>query len=1203
MKSKRLFFFSFFLFLLAGCCYYLSFPSIKRIENSTQKKIKELEYQANISLDSIYEKLNQNNEKEFFHFLSTRFVNTFNKTGVAFFVYENDSLQFWTDNHPAVENYMLNVCLEKKIVKLKNGYYQVVRHHKNTFSTHQLYALILIKNNYAYQNKYLKNIFNPYLELPSDYEIVENKAVGSTIFNISNVKGEYLFSIDATHIKRNRTYAFFSFLLLYIALLLLLYAFKKQWNVLQSITAYLKWLGLLTFGVVFLYVYLFCLKGFSLLIPSAGGEIYSIFPVFACCTLVFMIWALWDTKQMVKAQVQVRSCYSIFFSLYTAGLYLFGFLSYVFLLHIFKNASLLSDLADVFFYPSTYVYVCYSCAVLLFWCAAWYCEVGFYLFFSKTTHLKKYVVIFLVASIFSLCLQKYFSISFIWIGVFFVLLVFSAKQLKNNPFLYGIVVCLILSFIGAYTIVELKNKVDYKQRISIAKSLLNPKDKVVENLFESISGNLVLDKELKKIIVKKSKNTNTLNAEQYILQKYFMGYWERYQVSVCLFDSLCMPLVPQTNQYFNNNAYFDDVILQKLIPTNSKGLYFNNALKDKTYYLFKQNLPFSHKPYLLYIVVQSKNTPTYNGFPDLLLNQSAENINADYSYAIYKEGWLQEKQGVYSYANYIDYQSKQKKSFNKNGYNHIVYSFNDKTTILVSKNYTYFNDLSATISFLFLLASMAFLLFSILNTLLFHEEHSLAIKIQHYVSIGVLFLFIPVVVTAFTIARKQIETQNIDVIREKIQTVSNYINVQLNSYEALNADDKEYTAYVLRQASDIFKSDITLFKTNGEYYTAALPRLFDDGIISKKINPEVYAAQININYDKKVYNENVGNLHFYSAYSDITNAKKKKLAILNLPYFSEQDKIQAQLFGYLSSLFNIYVLAFMFIVVAAALLANWLTTPLQKLQTQIKKVTLQQNNEPIYYNKSDEIGLLIASYNSMLIKLQQSADQLLKSEREGAWKEMARQVAHEIKNPLTPMKLSIQHIERLLHIQPEEAGKQAQKIIPILIEQIDALAHIATEFSSFAQLPAPNFDRVDLLLFLQNNVPLYQTNTKVTIQFTPCEGPAFVHADTDQLLRVLNNLINNAVQAIDENKKGTVILHLEKQHQAYLLSVSDNGSGIKEEMKTKIFQPNFSTKSYGTGLGLAICRRIIEQHNGSIWFESTEGIGTTFYVKLNNYQA
>jgi signal transduction histidine kinase len=573
-------------------------------------------------------------------------------------------------------------------------------------------------------------------------------------------------------------------------------------------------------------------------------------------------------------------------------------------------------------------------------------------------------------------------------------------------------------------------------------------------------------------------------------------------------------------------------------------------------------------------------------------------LNTEYSYAVYRNNQLHEKQGSYEYPLSIGDEVRKVSAYNENNYNHFVYAPDPSSIVLISKNYTYLNDLSATISFLFMAGSTLFLLFSILNIFLFKKENSLAVKIQHYVSMGVLLLFVPVAISAFVLAKEQNEAQNIDGIKEKIQTVSSYLSNQLTAYDTLDVNDKDYVSYLLRQTSTLFKIDINLFNKNGEYYTAGLPKLFDEGIISKKIDPLVYANQLNNKKEKEVYNENIGRLSFYSAYRNLMNGNKHNLAIINMPYFSKQSQIQTQLFNYLSALFNIYVLSFMLISIAAALLSNWLTRPLQQLQTQIKKVTLRENNEPIHYNKTDEIGLLISSYNNMLIKLHQSAEQLSKSEREGAWKEMARQVAHEIKNPLTPMKLSIQHVARLMKTQPQEAYEQGRKIIPVLLEQIDALANIATEFSNFAQLPAPNFENINLVSFINNTLPLYQPNNKIDITFHSDLPAAYVNADKDQLLRVLNNLVNNAIQSIEDGKRGEINLSLIKENESYVVSVSDNGTGIHEDVKQKIFQPNFSTKSYGTGLGLAMCKRIIEQHNGTIRFESEANKGTTFYFKL-----
>jgi two-component system nitrogen regulation sensor histidine kinase NtrY len=1201
MKHKLLLYISLPAAVLAVLFYFLSFPSYNDIKNTTEKKLQELNQVATVDLDSIHKHLHHSSKNDFVNYLVKNYSNTFTEKGIAFFIYENDSLQFWTDNHPAVENYMLNVCLEKKIVKLKNGYYQVIRHSQNAYSPFQLYALVLIKNSFAYQNKYLRNSFNPYFTLPHHCDILENKSALKNSFDISDNKNEFLFSIEVKREHRNEAYSFLSFTMLCLSAFLLLYFFKKLLKPEQSVFQFVKWILLLALATTILYLYLFKANGLYLYIYSVNELDVFVFPAFMICLLTLIIWAL-SVCRSLAGNAGLKKDTIWLFAFYTILLYAAGYSINFFLRNTFSHPYLSADLADIFFYPSVYVYLSYVCVFMAFLCFAVLAEIAVKVFSFSKTELKKYVGIFLALSIINACLHhinsQYDVLTAIWPGVFFTLIVVARQKITTNKFLYGIIVCLVISFFGAYLTINLKNRTDYKQRLELAQDLVNPKDEVVENLFATITKNLLADKELQKTIAKKDKNTP--NPEQYIMRKYFMGYWERYHISVCLFDSVCNPLVPQANHIYNNNAYFDDMITSKLKPTDCSGLYFNYLLKDKTYYLYKQDLPFARKPYELYVAVESKNAPDHRGFPDLLLNQSTTNINTEYSYAVYRNNQLQEKQGSYEYPHTINEDIKKTSIYNESGYNHFVYAPNPSSVVIISKNYTYLNDLSATISFLFLGGSTLFLLFSIFAIFILKKENSLAVKIQHYVSMGVLLLFVPVAISAFVLAKEQTESQNIDGIKEKIQTVSSYLNTQLATYDTLSGANKEYTAYLLRQATVLFKSDVTLFNSNGEYYTAGLPKLFDEGIISKKINPAVYSNQINSKTEKEVYNENIGRLNFYSAYRTLSNGNKHQLAILNMPYFSKQNQIQTQLFNYLSALFNIYVLSFMLISIAAALLSNWLTRPLQQLQTQIKKVTLQKNNEPINYNKADEIGLLISSYNNMLIKLQQSAEQLSKSEREGAWKEMAKQVAHEIKNPLTPMKLSIQHVERLLDTQPEEAQHQAKKIIPVLLEQIDTLAHIATEFSNFAQLPAPNFERIDLISFIKNCLPLYHPNTKIDIQFISTINVAYVNADKDQLLRVLNNLVNNAMQAIEDDKRGEIMLSLVKENNSYMIAISDNGIGINEDVKQKIFQPNFSTKSYGTGLGLAMCKRIIEQHNGTIWFESKTGKGTTFYFKLNS---
>jgi nitrogen fixation/metabolism regulation signal transduction histidine kinase len=267
------------------------------------------------------------------------------------------------------------------------------------------------------------------------------------------------------------------------------------------------------------------------------------------------------------------------------------------------------------------------------------------------------------------------------------------------------------------------------------------------------------------------------------------------------------------------------------------------------------------------------------------------------------------------------------------------------------------------------------------------------------------------------------------------------------------------------------------------------------------------------------------------------------------------------------------------------------------IQDSFRKVELGKSNQPIDYQGDDEIGALVKDYNSKLQDLELKAMQLARSERETAWREMAKQVAHEIKNPLTPMKLSLQHFQRAFSPDDPNAKEKIAKIADSLIEQINALTNIANEFSNFAKMPKANEEKMDLLPLLQNIIDLYSSRN-VAIELKSGLSEVMVYADRDLLIRVFNNLVKNAIQAKKEGINSHISIRIEKEKENVLIAIHDNGQGISKSLENKIFVPNFTTKSTGTGLGLAMVKQIIHNHNGEIWFESTEGVGTTFYVRL-----
>jgi nitrogen fixation/metabolism regulation signal transduction histidine kinase len=290
---------------------------------------------------------------------------------------------------------------------------------------------------------------------------------------------------------------------------------------------------------------------------------------------------------------------------------------------------------------------------------------------------------------------------------------------------------------------------------------------------------------------------------------------------------------------------------------------------------------------------------------------------------------------------------------------------------------------------------------------------------------------------------------------------------------------------------------------------------------------------------------------------------------------------------------------------AAIFISNYLTNPLRLIQQKMRKVKLGRTNDPITWENRDEIGSLVVEYNRMINELALSAEKLAQSERESAWREMAKQVAHEIKNPLTPMRLSIQLLERAYKDKAPDIDQKLERMSRTLIEQIDTLASIANAFSDFAKMPRAINERMDLAEVARNAVELFR-ETSSGIQFVYAAGTnntqAFICADREQLVRVFNNLLKNAVQAIPENQEGKIVVRIEEKvenlSRHFLVSITDNGTGIAPEMLDKIFVPNFTTKTAGMGLGLAMVKNIVEHCNGSIWFETKQNSGTTFFLSF-----
>lgn len=453
-------------------------------------------------------------------------------------------------------------------------------------------------------------------------------------------------------------------------------------------------------------------------------------------------------------------------------------------------------------------------------------------------------------------------------------------------------------------------------------------------------------------------------------------------------------------------------------------------------------------------------------------------------------------------------------------------------------------------------------------------------------------------------------------------TVRNWLALHLERVEEaliLEAEGDELPYHVLNRTHiDSLAArvglDLNLYK-GYHLLQSSRPQLERDGLIDKRLPIEAYKALYFDGQHFVVTEERVGTFEYRAGFRVLLDEEGLPGYVISLPTLPEQERLEEEQARTLAYLFGALLLLVLAVMLTASLLANAIARPIGRLRVGLEAVAKGQFERSIPVGTRDEIGELVQTFNTMQQQLAESRRILAQQERQLAWREMARQIAHEIKNPLTPMKLSVQHLRRAYDsLHAAQNGSDSQKtarfdgiferITTTLIEQIDSLARIANEFHSFARMPSRILERLDLNRVIMEAVSLMQADTDVKIVTNIAAEPLIVEADHEELRRTFINLIKNAAEAIPEDVEGCITitseLRIDEESNTRIAysSVSDNGTGIPVELRGKIFEPNFSTKTRGTGLGLAIASKSIEDFKGKIDFETHEHIGTTFWIEL-----
>jgi signal transduction histidine kinase len=419
----------------------------------------------------------------------------------------------------------------------------------------------------------------------------------------------------------------------------------------------------------------------------------------------------------------------------------------------------------------------------------------------------------------------------------------------------------------------------------------------------------------------------------------------------------------------------------------------------------------------------------------------------------------------------------------------------------------------------------------------------------------------------------------------------------LNAYILGRTGPEAVGEAVQRRAAEAGR-DLNVYDAQGRLLLPSQPGKFNQGLPPRYLNPAAYARLVEERDPEVLLPESLGKLTYKTAYVALNAANGRLLGVLSVPFYEAGTALESQVLDVIGSILNVFTTVFLVLLVVSYVASRSLTVPLRLITQKIRRTNLDKLNEPLDYKSDDEIGLLIGEYNRMLVKLEDSKQALSQSEKQSAWREMAKQVAHEIKNPLTPMKLTLQQLQRILPADNPATKRLIDRAFNSLIDQIDNLSDIANSFSDFAKMPVPKNEVFDLVPVVQKTLDLYADDRSITLRANIRPRSAYVLGDPHLLGRILTNLIINAIQAVPATRKPEIRLNVNTGDEFVVLDVSDNGSGIPEAIRHKVFMPNFSTKDGGSGVGLAVAKRGVEHAHGSIWFESEEGRGTTFFISL-----
>lgn len=1152
-------------------------------------------------------------------------------------IYKNDTLHIWTSNVLNSEDAYESIHTGAGFIKAKNGYYVTYKQVRGSY-TYLFYSDI--KTSYPFRNQYIENRFDPDLGFIKEGFIFNHPL--KEFVDIHSLNNSYLFSLQIfSFTEKTPNHLIIGILLSLCLLLFSAHVLARHYIQIHlwpttflfwGLFIYLRWLNIFFHLPDFIYEF----KLFQPQIYASSVWFPSLGDLLINSILVLWYFIILENRTSRKEEEKTKRPPAQFwaqFVVYLLFCFVAAHIAVSFIRSLTIDSQISFNINDVFtinLFTYLGLIVCIIISLTVYFIAR-----NFIRFLKRQTTsfgltlsyiICAFMVYGLVVNLFIESDYFHTLVTALLLGSFFI---FKSLQLKLNRFQQYFVVIFAISFISAISINHWLNIKELENRKLFAAKLVSQNDITTDYFLRNVEKKMVSDD----YIIDYFQNPILVKSqfEKRIRQLYFTGYLSKFDVSVLDYDSMGYFFKQKSAYSYNqvNRLYKNNSI--ETINTHFR--YLNDKANIKGYLGKFEIRNNGVKIGYIFILLQPKLIQDENRFDELLIDGFRQNKrkNIDYSYAVYKDKNLVYQSGDYPYRikNTWGETNNEFRAFTENEYDHLLYTDEQPLTIIISKQSDSLLQTIGLFSFIFTFCTVTLILILFVyvglnaqflnrlplyqtafiqyirhgfNRLLMIDKPDI-LYIRTRIQTSIVFIvFITLLFTSyFTISfiTQKYNNRQTERLMKKLRNVvltvenENIATDDYNKYSELGA--------FINQIADFYDTDITLFDANGKVMASSISKIYDEGVVSSMMHPSAYYHLKLLRESQFSQDENIALLDFQAAYAPVFKNKSEVLGYLQLPYFNQQADLLAEISSVIVGFINLYVLLFIIIGVIAYLVSRNISYPLTLIQQKLSSTVLGGKNELIHWQRDDEIGELVKQYNHMIGQLEESAQKLAETEREGAWREIARQIAHEIKNPLTPMKLSIQHLQRAYKNNDANIGDKLDRTTTLLINQIDTLSELANEFSSFAKMPAPNYEPINVDQALSEMVSLYSLSTTATITLHNTVTSELVF-DPSYFSRSIGNIIKNATQAIPEDSEGKITIEAFENTETVTIVVKDNGSGMSEEQASQIFKPYFSTKISGMGLGLPIVKNMIESGGGSITFQSVLGVGTTFTIVLPKLQ-